>query len=320
MSDLIFHLGLTKTASSFLQKRVFNGKMNTLDRAVAWNTDAEIASSFQKFFHAHGPSVWRDRRYIEDYFDYDTSRSSNVLISHESLYNSIPFTDDPSPLLACEPYLLAARLGEISRYAWPHGDVKAFFFFRRQPDWLASIYAHISYQLSKPSQQDFESRVEELLQRTHSGAQALEYDLLIEQLKRSLGNNNVLALPYEAFDRQWTWRRLRKFSGFDELGCDVDLDARDVNVKRQPSEPDWEVRIPREVGHTMPGSGYVKVLANSVLGDNAPGAKRKVRNFLSRGFRLHMTGELEQRILSKYRESNRRTETILGIPLTEYGY
>ena len=119
MPDLIFHLGLTKTASSFLQRRVFHGKMNTMENAIAWEDDRMEARAFQDCFRHNSPFFWRRYGAGDRWFQDRGAKGSNVLISHESLYEHAPFNDRQGPgNIVCEPFLVSARLKEIADNVW----------------------------------------------------------------------------------------------------------------------------------------------------------------------------------------------------------
>lgn len=52
MADLIIHLGLTKTASTFIQRKILLGKTYTKNNAIIWDTDRQISKKFQAEFIA----------------------------------------------------------------------------------------------------------------------------------------------------------------------------------------------------------------------------------------------------------------------------
>jgi hypothetical protein len=155
-ADLIFHLGLAKTASSFIQKVILRGKILTLSRAIDRDEDRALSMEFWRAFRQSEPGYWAGPGAA--LFGRHDPAHGPVLISHESLHDHNPFRGDGLPAgMEREPAVLAGRLAAIARHAWPHGTLKAWFFFRRQAEWLASIYAHSCWQLPDPSQQNSSS-------------------------------------------------------------------------------------------------------------------------------------------------------------------
>lgn len=299
--DLVFHVGLTKTASSFLQRKIFKGKMNTLERAIPWEDDEKEAKHFQEVFRCSSPTVWESdygKKLLPQQLNLTAKANIPVLVSHESLYYQRLFEDQLSEALLAEPFLLASHLSAINNHAWEHGAVKVMFFFRKQSHWLASYYAHTCYRMNRPSQADFEAKVRRMVMEPHRyGAQTCQYDRLIDALSSALGAENVLALPYEGFHLPKTWGAMREFLGRSTLGADIDLEKRSVNVKG--------------------------------IGDNTWSLSQKVfaapERLLRRVIGLSpktvtLTSEMSGLIDSYYAESNARLNGMLDFDLHTLGY
>ncbi len=327
MKDLILHIGLTKTASTFLQLKVFGGKMYTLDRSRGEIIESDEEKKFHNFFRSYPPSVWRTK-HAKEYLDFH-SEENNILISNESLYEgtlSVFPNNVKGERSIAEPYLIADRLREISNSCWDKGDVKVFFFFRRQAEWISSFYSHICYRINNPSQGDFENRVYRILNNPYeTGASALCYDILIEELQKALGESNVLALPYEALSADQTWVAIRNFTGFESLGKNVDFTNRHVNVKRLSEGGKWRA-ADRAQAST---SSYLAEKAKKYLGDNYKRMKvlRKLSNLLknvekklTKNIQIQMTSDLKRNIMYIFEESNKRTSSRVGVDLEQYGY
>jgi hypothetical protein len=319
--DLIFHIGLTKNASSFFQQKIAHGKMNTFERAIDWGEDSHQAKVFEDLFRHNSPAYWRSDVGIKFFENYKfTSGSSNVLISHESLYEHVPFRGFSNrECLKAEPFLLASRLGEISKHAWREGNVKVWFFFRRQYDWLPSIYSQVCYQLPHPSQSDFEKRVEEFLNSGASGSQVIDYSLLYEALAEKLGEENVLALPFEEFQSEETWKRIRDFTKIDSLGADINF-KKNVNVRKKDDEENW-------LAHGK-AQAYSKIfslgskLGFSKLPERYKGVIREgvIRLTRSQELRIYLPDYLHDKVTTKYELSNRRLSELIGKDLYKLGY
>jgi hypothetical protein len=317
LPDLIFHLGLTKTASTFLQKKVFLGKMYTLARARDREYDTHKSREFQKVMHENPPAFWQSPE-GKHFFDHDPKLSQNVLISHESIYDHVPFPQKNEPTISGEPLLFASKLKEISEHCWPHGQTKAFFFFRRQADWLASIYAHTCWQLPEPSQKDFDARVEALLDGSTPGLNAVNYSLLLESLENSLGAGNVLALPHEDFQKDATWEKLRNFTGIPDLGVGTCFQKRSVNVKRLPGEEDWQISAKAS------RKKWASCLGPILRRLTTPGQRESLRRWLGSTIqeerRIGISDELSERVMARFQESNRKLAAQTETDLVSHRY
>lgn len=309
MTDLIFHLGLTKTASSFLQRRVFNGKINTCTRAIEWDHDREIAKDFEQFFFKSPPESWRQKQVMERYLPLDMSdNSENVLISHESLCEH-PFTAQAGKYMP-HPSTLGDSLGVIAE-SWSHGSTKAFFLFRRQDHWLPSSYAQNARRFNNPGQMDFERRVDHILESERS-FKLLDYSFIYDTLVSQLGDENVLAIPYEAFSEHDTWGKIREFTAIDYLGRDMNLRERTVNVKRDASGAGWRPSSQRY--------GRLRAAASRFVGQRTKKAIKTVAPNLIQQRPIIMPDTVEKKVMDAYREGNRRMGARIGVDLSEYGY
>lgn len=311
--DLIIHFGLTKTASTFLQKNVFNGKMNTVDRSIESDADKKAAKEFEKFFRSNNPAIWRNSG--EQYFNYNMDIKTNVIISHESLYEHVLFRPyKRKEKVESEPYLFASRIKEIKKNIWKHGDVKVLFFYRRQVDWIPSIYSQVCNELKSPSQLDFEKRVKKILSYPYQGAQVLEYDLLIEVLSEFIGSKNVLGMPYEMMGNNDTWKEIRNFTGIESLAKDVDFAIRDVNVKRQKGEMDWKMNIRATPVERIPGIHFIKPVTKKILRKSAYMLRDKLNRLLIGGdLRLHIPEDLTLTVKKHYNDSNKRLQKTTSV-------
>lgn len=321
MPNLIFHCGITKTASTFLQKQVFGGKMNTMGQAIDYREDMRQAKRFEVFFRSQSPYVWSTEK-GNAMLDYARGRDRDTVVSHESLYEHIPFRPrEKREKLAAEPLLLSRRLGEINRHGWEEGDVKAMVFVRKQQDWLPSIYAEVSYDLPKPSQRDFEERTMKFLEDAWGRSHVLAYDALFDALAEELGIGGVLMLPYEMLKEDEAWDKISTFVGYPELK-ESPMDKGAENAKRSSREGAWNSRHRSYLG------GLKRMLQSGAL---QPAWKRMqqryprllptVRKWLpTKSIQVMMTDELQERVRERYAESNSRLAAKLNINLADYGY
>lgn len=207
---LTLHIGLPKTASTFLQYRVLNRQ----DRYTYIHSSA--SSDLEALV----------RRYVR------TSESS-VPQLEDDLVAAVPdgdvlLSDENIPMSPQEPWLgtgptprrTARRLARLGRRV---GGVRVVLAIRRQPQWLASRYAESAKRFADFGQADFERRVELLCQQRPSGAlRWLEYDVAYRELVSHLGRDNVLMHPVELL-RDDPALALSRLEGF--LGCDGWVEA-----------------------------------------------------------------------------------------------
>jgi hypothetical protein len=183
------------------------------------------------------------------------------------------------------------------------------------------MYAQVCNRLPNPSQKDFESRVEKLLDTPHRGSQLIEYDRLLEELEDALGVGNVMALPFEGFSEERIWSRIRDFTGFEDLGKGIDFGVRDINVRRLPGEAGWSFSHRVHPLQKVMGLKHVKPLGKAILGDGGTALKRRVNNLFADGeLRLAMPERLAEDVRQFYEASNTRTSEKVGISLSHYGY
>jgi len=317
MTDLVFHIGLTKTASTFLQKNMFYGKMYTLENVGQKIIDERVAAEFQDKFCSTSPHYWRTSDAIKFFSRYNNS-VNNVLISHESIYEHVPFVKEGCYNKSMlEPYLFVNRIREIKNNCWPHGNVKVLFFFRRQYDWLASIYSHVCYRLDNPSQKNFENSVVKLLGQEYGALNAIRYDILYKYLCESLGAENVFVYPYEDIMSAELWKKIRLFTGINKLGVDVDWNDK-VNAKKN-MEKDWYMSKKTQLYSKLPYNEYIKFILNYVLGYNSV---KKIKNLYKDKYakKIVLPDYLTNEIISYFYESNKKIEYSIGVSLAKYGY
>ena len=322
MSDLIIHLGLSKTASTFLQQEVFGGKIFTMDRAVDAATDKVHRIEFAELFLKNSPAVWRGRgrELLRSY--YGNGGETDIILSHESLYEQNPFRPvGKEHRMKCEPYLLASRLREINEYGWPNGDVKALLFIRQQHEWLPSIYSEGCFDLPRPSQSDFEARVGVFLNPDEGVSHVLEYDLLYDVLARELGAENVLMLPYEVLREAETWDLINDFISGHEFSVEDVLSKKRQNVKKSRSRSDaqWSnadsSRLKAMASVPLFKKAYHSFLKGSKVFDVA------LERYLSaKSLAIRMPEGMKADVQARYRASNLRCSEMIGYELVGLGY
>lgn len=318
MVNLVFHIGFTKTGSSFLQRKVFKGKVKTLERAVEWESDAKVAKELQQVFLEEPVDFWLSEKGRAFFVEKVGSSKGTAIISHESLFKHIPYVDNYEDIKK-EPLLLAKKLKAINENCWPHGQVKVFFFFRRQDDWLASMYSHVAYAIKTASQEDFENRVKEITSSESQVGNILEYDQLYEELSEALGEGNVLALPYEKFSEKATWERIESFTDVNGLYEKIPFNDTSVNTKRDKETGAWKPSGKRFVFAGFDLNLWIKSILRISLGE---ARAKKVVAFMrpSPGWSLELSDSLRSEVVEHYKASNMRMSKICGYDLSEEHY
>jgi hypothetical protein len=126
-----------------------------------------------------------------------------------------------------------------------------------------------------------------------------------------LGDENVLAVPYEAFSERATWDKIREFTEIDYLGRDVNLRIQTVNVKREASGAGWR---------PASSAGRFRAVASRFVGHRTKGALKKMAPNLIWKHPIRMPDTVRRKVMDAYREGNRRMGDRIGVDLSEYGY
>ncbi len=189
MLDTVLHIGMHKTASTFLQQWYF--------------PQLEVNSCMQ-------PKVTGE--YISRSPDFDPEQfyhiiesetvacpgSNILLLSHEDFSGSI------SGVKTQKKYLISERLAT----AFP--DARVLVVVRRQRDWLKSLYA---FRVSLSKKHEVRSFEDFLIKRkfAENAFDKLQYDKLVALYVQHFGRSNLLVLPYESIRKDWM--------GFQQAAC-----------------------------------------------------------------------------------------------------
>jgi hypothetical protein len=304
---LYLHLGLPKTASTFLQERVFplldHLEVRAVPRTAMFRTPKDAAREHRLFPAAlrRSPAVWEawGEALMDDLVGPGDAGCRGLLVSDEAIGRG-----------ASRPEALAAHLEAFARVASRRGfgAPRMVAFLRRQDHWLASHYAQISDRKGGGSQAGFTAMVERTLDPAHDRygfGMLLDFGALHAALASVSGAGRVLLLPHEALvaEPEPTLRRLLDWLGMPEPGIPPLLAAAGVraNVRGEArgGVPSWRLRPP-----------------TLALG----GRRFGIPSRFWPARRIALTPELSARILAAYGESNARVAARATLDLAAYGY
>ncbi len=308
---LYLHVGLPKTASTFLQERVFPGldhlNVRAMPRTRRFATAGDAAAGFRAFACAlrRAAGVWQaeGEALVDEILGPDDGRRG-VLVSDEAIGRG-----------ASRPEGLAAHLAAFARVAAGRrlGRPRIVAFLRRQDHWLASHYAQMSDRRPGAGQAGFEALADRVLDpacERFGFGMLLDYGALHAALAEVAGPGGVLLLPHEALETepQATLGRLLDWLGTPQdraRAVVAETADRRANVRAETREgaPSWRLRPP-SLGLERFGRGRRLAL---------PGRLWPTR-------RIMLGPALSARILAGYAESNRRASEAAGLDLARWGY
>jgi hypothetical protein len=319
--DLILHVGLTKTATTTLQKHFFSqlpiyrGRLKGSSAFEAWSS--------------RRPD-WRDE-VVKWLANVERSDIDAALFSEEQLSrwpvksndSFHPLTDGWADLTRTRPHPMIEFLDAIQLNKVSDVRLRAIITIRRQADFLGSRYAQRTSSMRKPSQADFETKVADLLA---SGDPFCDWAALVEELQQVIEAENLLVLIHED-GLAHNVERLAAFLSvrFDSAGMQ---DWRE-NVKRDGHQA-WKGPISehgswgtflRVASERWPrsfrqGSRILKAVATKI----GPSGARCLKRYASKEVRIVLSEELAADILRHYFASNVRLGALLDRDLSKVGY
>lgn len=288
-------MGLPKTASTFLQHRVFAALS---DRQV-------VLMPEQNYFNSAGDerllaqifrrsdTIWKyqaDDLLGELFGDGWQEDSRDILLSDEAIGREGSRQGLFGAHLA--GMKAALRGGGIER-------IKLLCLFRRQDHWLISHFVQMSDRGNRNGQADFDaliSRISDPRSERYTFGALLDYASTYAACVDALGRDNVTFCPMEWLETEKEAIRSRLAEFLDIAPENLVLDARQRENVRHASNGRWKLRRPRSL-------------------------RFRILQMLTRRSR-HVTLEpsVSRRILEVYRGSNLELAEQTGLDLQALGY
>jgi len=213
---LFLHLGMSKTATTCLQTKVFP-ELERLRFFDQPRTDHLEGGPFQGMFaraFKRSPAVWAKRgdQLLAELVGPSEGQDGapDVLVSDQSagpaMWETGPYAGPHWERERKDPFFLRIHLEALAEAVtdWGFDELCVLLIFRRQDEWIASKYAQRSDRILHASQEHFEERIDHYLDPSRgalSDGVVLDYMVLRTQLLRAVGAGNVLMLPYELHNR-----------------------------------------------------------------------------------------------------------------------
>jgi hypothetical protein len=356
--DLMIHVGLPKTATTFAQVHLFRGTPGYLglDHEARRPGDRALLNELRDLATMHHVLAddevrSRTRAWVAKVHDVSVALYglTRISISHEGLsrwpidgrYNlRWPIREYPADWLASRrrhgPHPLASFLEHHLVPEWRRlGTIRVSISLRNQADWLASLYAQLSNRIASASQRDFAHQVRMLI--AHDDP-SIDFFALAQDLGHAVGPDNLRVLLFEDAARPEHWIALAQsmgLEGVEELGARF-ADLPRLNVKSTGADATWHLRPSRA---SMPRVWIDHTLDRVWPRDSLPRTRRIVRRGIvrvgrrtfgaagwrliadrGRGDVLRMTPALREEIRGHCAKSNQALAELVGRDLAALGY
>lgn len=307
MPDLIFHVGLGKTATTLLQKQVFP-KINALGNGAKEMEKKELEKDFRNAVLFNDESIWGKkegdkikRKILKQASNNPILYSSEYLLRPTYFYpkfNKVQY-NNPNKLM------ISSHIEKFKDLIWNGmGDVYVIITVRNQPEWIASVYAQRSFKYSG-SQKDFEKQVKSILYHNDwNGRKFMEYDKVYNEFASIIGKDKVKILFYEELNKLSFWEDMKEFTGFDLWGDFEKISSTKTNIKKV-RDNEWQIS----------NNDLLKKIKNKII------SVLKLPINKSESYRtIILKDELKNEIKKTFNESNRNLEQITGKNLKEFNY
>lgn len=303
MNKLVFHIGFHKSASTFLQRKVFpflNLNYIFLNRNLL-NQIENADFNIEKFKS-------------ETKFLLDKANHQLTLISHEELSGHPEGTNNKTP------FIVADNIKKLD------SNTKIIIIIRNQLSYLNSYY---TYRVSMKGH-EFRTLSKFLDIKGESGLfEKLKYSHLISYYYSTFGKNNILVIPMELIKKDYDYfiNEVTDFIGVKKVNIKIE-DAQNVSAKTQIILNFWKP-------FNFLFSGLLKVLV-FILRPNKKypfvkfrfayyRLKRSITKMLNKRFKHSKKIDIKSyrnynQLYNKYSSDNIKTQQLIKYDLKEFSY
>jgi len=332
MTDIIFHIGFPKCASTTLQKTVFPTDPGYLGTDPKTGKEIKKRINYAEVFQNLSPigvkiagnfkqaEKWKHA--VLEYKKRHAPHLNRLIISSEFFTQKNKLRDRP----------MIKFLKRFDEDIWDEGSVKIVLVIRNQAEKIASSYAQDSNTKPHASQADFVQYVPRYLKKHGS---LMDYSVWIEELQDAFGKDSVQVLLMEDIGTIDYWTNLKSFCDLKEFEPESMLDTEGDNVKRrgkncwtiQPFDSEFKATVWAHKILRLAWPHHVK----KELRESAQQALVKMftsyyesshyrSNSESRDVQISLTDSLQEQIKTYYSDSNRRLAELVDRDLSKLGY
>lgn len=341
--DLVLHIGLPKTATTFLQREVFvkhpyySGNVDpsyyeelketfrilVMDNSSMLSHFLAWSNELYELHRQNGNSSKCILHSDEGVCEYNYGNSHVKLAKHPF---KIDYWGKYRSYSAEEPPPIFSLLDQLSNKTWSYGDVRVILTLRNQVDWLGSLYAQLSNKILNASQDDFERQVNRIIQENND---YIDWSRWVDRLQQLLGKKNVCVLLTEELKTDRYWKDLLDFIDLEGKKEDFLVEKNQMRHNKRNKAPGvWKIR---------PSKSIAKYTIKKWPDNVAPKARRiadrinmksspvyePIYKYIydrKRGNEIMLTDEIKEKIYDYTRPFNEKLEKQLGRDLKSLGY
>jgi hypothetical protein len=254
MLKLKLHIGLPKTATTFFQEKCFNSNGYLGKKLLQPEVNEQIRAQFQEL--ATTKILYQKKDLLEQ----QTIQLVQNLVSFSKNNNCKTISMSSEGLMSWYDETISAKwpmhgyfkniirdpqkdplclyLKNFFVPIWQrHGDLELVVVARNQSDFLASIYAQISYSIVFRSQRNFELQFMRLIENNDP---FLDYHTRFTELSKCVGINNFHVFFYETLFEKENFDRFT--SVMNAIGNNDDTNSFMNKRRVDGSEKSWALR------------------------------------------------------------------------------
>ncbi len=313
--NIILHVGLGKTGTTFLQKKVFPFIENNFYGGVFTQTPSVldkisdlIYKNDMKFYKSI--EIENTKNKVNNFVQ--TLKEENIIYSDEGF--------------VAQPYYKNSNNNNVNnaiKQIFP--NAKIFFVFRKQSDWIYSYYCHLSKvgkfnnYTSLDNYMGYKQGV--FTKNGHLDINQLNWGIIYNKYAKLFGENNVLAIPYELM-KEAPVEFLSKFYEFFGIESYYPESFEKVNARSE--------KLITEINLLLRGYlDFVEFLGHDkvkkIIRKNDKGLRKFLEKIKLFNKKLDYSNEKlndaqKTQILKIHEQSNRKLAELIGIDLGQYGY